>query len=392
MHSQIPRINDTNYERTVAEVLAFEDRTETLKAIRDVITMMPHKSTLVSRLMGDLARSRLDLKDEMVRMVNSVASSSNIDHLLSAAFTIKRLGLRGSDVFSWVKDVPSIGNPVFGQDTFAQPSPDILEKCGEEVERIEKMAGMGGIEEMVCTMQVIKNFEFSVRECLFQLSFVSDPVRLIDAARAVVSRERMVYLSVILIEYARRQDFLKMVLERLPGFDTEFRDTFLPLLFESFYSPGRENSVFVSSSYSPLGNDEEMELFRSLVTEDTIKVMRRISGPDKTQRFLSNGAEVRMDRTEIAAMSREEFEQTEFVDREAFFEGLCRLGSPSVSHFLAYLEMYKDDFVLSDEEQRMFLSVFSRMFGDSESFRHIVLGKMSLFKMLDQKLIDEFER
>lgn len=386
MQSQIPRINAMNHKRTLAEALNSTDREGTFCAIKDVIELMPHRSLLISNFINDLVRSDESFENGTKRLIGEISNGKDIDALISAAFTIKRLGFDGSHIFSWVENIPVIQSSLLHKATFVAPPKELLEKCSEKVIEVVKVAGKDDFEKVLYAMQIIRNFEFSIQECLAQLGSVYNSKQLVAAIRLLHNRKNILYISALAIELARKKGFLKDLLSELPGFDAGFRDTLLSLLFESFYSRPEDKSVYPNDSYVPLRFDEEVKLFDSLVTDETMRVMETISGASKVREFFPDMS--RNDKKpEVKSINREEFENIDFKDREGFFRGFCHLGSPSISHFLTYLEIYKDHFVLSEEDQKLFLSVFCEMFDASEVFGDVIIGKMILFKILDQELV-----
>lgn len=389
MQSQIPRLNNTNRERILAESLRSNNRKSVLCALKDVITLMPHKSLLVSSFIDDLVKEDPGFKEEIVSVVNEISSTSHVDHLVSAAFTIKQLGFSGTDVFDWVGSFPVLENPPFVGFELLSPSKEILDGSRKEVEEIRKVIGTADFEGSLYAVHIIKNFGFSIQECLLQLSFVSDQMQLVNAIRAVHNKDNVLYLSALVLELSRRQGFLAVLFDELPLFDVEFKDVLLSLLFEHFYEPGEESGTYANNSYIPLRSEEETRLFRGLMTEDTVRRMNRISNSSKVQKVVHG--DIRSAETKTRTITKEEFEATDFEDKDVFFRNFCLLGSPSVSHFLTYLEMYKEHFLLDKEDQRRFLAVFLEMFSSAESFKRIVLGKMVLFEILDETLVSELE-
>ncbi|KMV65554.1 hypothetical protein M970_080240 [Encephalitozoon cuniculi EcunIII-L] len=387
MQLPIPRINSTNYQRILMETKQSGDREKTIEDIKNVILLMPHKSPIVTNFISDLARDNAALKDRMVRTINEILETGDIHGLISASFTLRRLGVGGTENLWWVGKIPVV-NPLFDGIDLAIPS-DSLDKCREEAERMLETVDEESFEEVFCVVQIIKGFRFSVPECLSQLGPISRHKSLVDGIRILHREENSLYLCVLVLELAKKQGFLKILLEDLDSFDHEFRDLLLSLLFECFHSPGEENSVYISSSYTPLRTPEDLELFKHLTTENTARIMKRISGRGKVEKFFHE--EEAAAGKEVLRISREEFEKTDFGDKKMFFRNFCLLGSPSISHFLTYLEIYKEHFVLDKEDQKAFLSIFFEVFGGFESFCRIVVGKMVQFKIIDPELVTDFD-
>lgn len=387
MQLQIPRINSTNYQRILAEARVAENRAGVVEDIKNVVSLMPHKSSIMSSLIGDLVADNADFKDRVVQMVEEIGVKDNAHELVSASLTLRRLGVGGLESLYRSGEVPTQGAL---QGISLNIGPDSLKKCRKVIEEMIETVGEASFEEVFCVTQVIKGFRFSVQECLSQLGFASSHKLVVDGLRVLHGEESGPYLWALAGELAKKQGFLRVLLADLPLFGREFRDTLLSLLFESFYNPGEENSVYISSSYTPFGSPEDLGVFKSLVTKDTERVMRRISDPNKVEKFL-HGERGESSR-EVQRIDRAELESAGFENRKVFFRNFCHLGSPSISHFLTYLEIYKSHFVMTEEEQRLFLSIFFEVFDGLESFGRIAIGKMVRFGILDSSLAANFCR
>lgn len=382
MQTQIPRISSANHERVLADALAADNRADVVGPVADVVALMPHKSLLIARLINSLSKNDLSFKSDFLDMFDEIVRTDDVHRLVSAAFVVRHLGFQDADVFGWTAG-PVVEGSLFTANTLAVPS-DFLERCAAEVERVRECVQDMYSEHLLWTMHILRNFRFSVQECVAQLGFSSSLAQIMAAVRLFHTQDNTLYLSVLVVELARRQS-LEAILHELGTFDSAFRDTILSLLFETSYTSGEENSVYINSSYTPLKTDEETALFKSLVSDSTVVQMERISGRSKVQEFLRRDNPC----SQIRPMDRDAFEAAGFEDRETFFRNFCLLGSPSISHFLAYLEIYKEHFVLSAEQQRLFLSVFFEVFEHAESFRRIVASKMVQFRIVCQELVDE---
>ncbi|AFM98724.1 hypothetical protein EHEL_080190 [Encephalitozoon hellem ATCC 50504] len=387
MQLPIARINSTNHWRILEEVRLSKDKEKAIEDIKNVVLLMPHKSSIMASFISDLAKDDADFKNGIAKMIDEISTSNDSSMLISASFTLKRLGVKGMESFFWTKETPTISS--LFECVSLEISQDSLNGCREEAERILGIAGEEGFEEVFCVVQAMRSFRFSVQECVSQLGCISRQKSLVDGIRMLQKKENSLYLCALALEFAKKQGFLKILLEELPAFEQEFKGILIPLLFEQYHNPSEESSsVYISSSYMPLRTLEDINPFKQLITEDIAKNMKRISGTSKVEKFLNEGKSE--DTKKVPRMSREEFEKTDFEDRKAFFKSFCLLGSPSISHFLTYLEIYKENFVLGEDDQKLFLSIFFETFGDYESFCRIVIEKMVRFRIIDSELLAGF--
>ncbi|AFN83441.1 hypothetical protein EROM_080190 [Encephalitozoon romaleae SJ-2008] len=383
MQLPIARINSTNYRRILEEVRLSEDKERAIEDIKNVVLLMPHKSSIAANLISDLIKDDGDFRSGIVKMVDEILACGDGCMLISASFTLKKLGVGGMESLWWTKEIPTV-SPLLESVNFKVP-PDSLNECKEEAEKVLRITDEKNFEEVFCVSQAIRNFRFSIQECVTQLGYISRLKSLVDGIRVLQQKENGLYLSALVLELARKQGFMRVLLEELSSFDREFKDILIPLLFEHFYNPSEENnSVYVSSSYMPLRTSEDINLFKQLFTEDIVRNMKRISGSSKVEKFLDKGKDEGTKK--VPRISREEFEKTDLKDREAFFKNFCFLGSPSISHFLTYLEIYKERFVLNKEDQKLFISIFFEIFEGLESFCRIVTEKMVRFGIIDPAL------
>jgi hypothetical protein len=380
MQAHIPRINESNKDRILEEVLQSCDRYAVIEIMRDVVTQMPHKSRLLSSFANELATRDPGMAPLIKEMVDGIMLGSNIGDIISASYFASCLGHPN---FPWTQDILLSGTSAFS--AFASPEEETLEECLRAVREIDEACR----EAMVYTTYIIKNFRFSVQEALNQLRMVSDFSAVVASIKRLSKSEDALYLIVLAIELSKTPGFARVFLEELHFFDQTFRDLCISLLAEYFYDLDEEESVYVSSS-TLMRSEENMKLVRALITDETVTYMLRISNPAKARRILPEGLKHKAEASEIKAIRRQDFDPG-IEDRTQFFKDFCLLGSPSITHFLTYLEEFKDYFYLSREEQRLFLSIFYTTFREKESFRHIVLEKMVKFKVLDVELVKEPE-
>ncbi|EOB13425.1 hypothetical protein NBO_75g0001 [Nosema bombycis CQ1] len=134
----------------------------------------------------------------------------------------------------------------------------------------------------------------------------------------------------------------------------------------------------------PFGKDQDLIKIKEFVDDLTLDVLSKFCNLENLIQFLPEFKE-KIEIPLIKPIPKEKF--TIDDNKEKFFRDFCLLGSPSVSHFLSYLEIYKKEFKLSEEDQRLFLEVFSRIFIKRKSFTGIILGKMVKFGIIKRELI-----
>ncbi|KAH9410964.1 hypothetical protein HK407_09g13780 [Ordospora pajunii] len=412
MQLQIPRINKTNYERMLREIRQAEDIKGVAEDIRNVILLMPHKSSIIASLVCELIKDDTELKSTIIEMLDSIIRTTNAYEMISAVFTLKRLGICWVSCFSWIEHGPA--SFVAGEHEFDVCSNDLVNECNAKANEILGRISKEDFEDTFCIMQVVRSFRFSVQECVMQLNVFNNHKQVVDGLLLLYGEgENALYLTMVVIELCKKQGFMKTFIHELcmrMGRDGKEKENgqgasginkmALPLVFEYFFCNNEENSVYASSSYVPLGSVEDREMFKQAVDEEVRIEMERISGVTKVKRFFEDDAIAEAD-CMVNKISKEEFEDkvlsrhysngdagNNTEDKEFFFRNFCYLGSPSISHFLTYLEMYKSHFRLEADDQQLFVNVFLDVFKSSESFSRIVLEKMVLFGMLQKEVVD----
>ncbi|KAM0671207.1 hypothetical protein OCOL_001655 [Ordospora colligata] len=411
MQLQIPRINKTNYERILREIRQADDVQGVADDIRNVMLLMPHKSSIIASLMCELIKDSTELKNAIIVMLDGISKTTDICEMMSAVFTLKRLGVGWISCFSWIGQLPE--SFMVGEHEFEVCSKGLVDECNAKADAILGRVNKEDFEDTFCIMQIIRNFRFSVQECVMQLNVFNNHKQVVDSLLLLYSEgEDVLYLTMVVIELCKKQGFMKTFVNELCMMSHEVKDKeckrtigefkriALPFIFEYFLYTNEESSVYASSSYVPLGCVEDIAVFKQAVNDEVRIEMERISGLKKVKRFfeedINGGVNCLMNK-----ISKEEFEakvlnrdysngdvKDGVENKEFFFRNFCYLGSPSISHFLTYLEMYKSYFRLEADDQQLFIDVFLDVFKSSESFRRIVLEKMVLFGIVQKDVVD----
>lgn len=324
--------------------------------ISDCIAFLPHKNEIISKYILDVDKKE-NCKEKIKDIIKEHLESERVEVLLSTVLYAKRLGIDLA-----FEEIKITGSGFHGMTV--QMSEVSKIKVLEYLERIRQFILEGDgqrtdVDVLVYffCISIIKNFRFSVTECLRELRSLADDKVILTAIAFLSDSEEPAYLLSLTLRLPEPHHLLHLPM------DKRLRDLLIALLLTG----------------SPLPWSPRLKEF---IDDETVDVLVGLVPLDYLASYLP---EYNLDTSPISSIRKEDF--TISKSKEKFFRDFCLLGSPSVSHFLSYLEIYKDHFILSEEDQRLFVDIFRGIFGSRRSFSRIILSKMVLFGILDKKII-----
>lgn len=84
----------------------------------------------------------------------------------------------------------------------------------------------------------------------------------------------------------------------------------------------------------------------------------------------------------LSYISHEDFKEMKFKTKLDFLKNFTLLTSPSVSHFLTYLEIYKNEFVLTKKQQKDFIMILNDFHVDNNGYLKIIMPKLECFGVI----------
>ncbi|KAM0687185.1 hypothetical protein COBT_001578 [Conglomerata obtusa] len=265
--------------------------------------------------------------------------------------------------------------------------------------------------DALLTAQLINYFSFSTVDCRFFLInyFCSeDYIQLLYGMFLKIDTTEKAQFYAIFLLLTRLENFLKQFYELVPRFKQYFKDTnnkesqqyfntLMALLYERFYYPTNEMSSFYKEScqYDPLYSQTEAEMYSNLLDDDIViemlkfsdlKQLKKYLNP-KFHHFLINEKVIEESKINLKDMIHENsFEKIQALNKEDFFNAFFSISKHSISHFLTYMEMLQQFFVLNKEEQELFCVLFEKHFNEKHSFKKFVCEKLVLFKVIDDDI------
>lgn len=379
---EIVKINDFNYEETLeAYKTNFANLKLTLKDdLLAVMGCMPYKHEIVGQFILDLLKVH-DIKEVVIDVIKELVESESIVTVISGVIYAKVLNF---DVLFEEFKIKSIENSPFKGLTF--PLSEVKKiKILEYLERIRQFVLRGSPEETTINqfiyffcISIVKNFKFSTVECVKELNELTVDDIIFTSIIFLTDEEEHVYLFSLLLKLIKPNNY-HFVLSLFDLMDKAFRDFFIAMAHENYL----QKKITKDENW-PFNKPEDLVKVKSYIDEETVDVLLRFISPSSLTKFIPEYKD-KLEVPPIRCILKKDFLISS--NKEKFFKDFCLLGSPSVSHFLSYLEIYKDYFRLNKDEQRLFLKVFYGTFVNRKSFNRIVLGKMALFGMLDKNLI-----
>ncbi|KAF9765024.1 hypothetical protein NGRA_0044 [Nosema granulosis] len=348
----IVRLNESNYEEIFKE---FNETEDSLKEsiLRDVIGYLPQKNEIISKLIVE--SELLETNSDFIKnILTGLLDSSTTEVLISTAIYAKRLGfkinLEEIEIISNQEKCTEMNPTINLEDSTKNSIVEYLEKIRRFAKEVNN--DNDPLPYFYC-IATIKNFKFSVPECVRELSEMALEDVILSSVVFLSDSEDPVYLTAIFLRTMKEDN------PRLFEFmQKSFRDFLLAMM--------HENNLLQKSH-------------RRFLDQQSVEIMLRFVNPEN---FYQSFPEYKQEHPPIKPIRKDGFVVS--GDKKKFFQDFCLLGSPSVSHFLAYLEIHKKHFKLTEEEQKEFLEIFQKIFKNRKSFSRIILGKMKLFGILKE--------
>jgi hypothetical protein len=246
-------------------------------------------------------------------------------------------------------------------------------------------------------IQIIKNYQFDINECLDELDKLCINNEEFVGILYLQDKLDKFYLVSILIRSLNDDKSVGNLFSIFDKMDKKFRDLLIPFIFEHFIN--RRIYKFNQDIKFIFDTKEEIQEIKKYIDEDTVREMKKYLSLQSLESFVPEYKNV-YEMSQIDLIKKEEFDnfilqknseniinEEDCAFKKDLYINFCKLGSPSISHFLTYLEIYKDHLRMNDEEQKIFIEIFNEMFGTRDSFKKIVLGKMLKFKFIKEEFV-----
>jgi hypothetical protein len=230
-------------------------------------------------------------------------------------------------------------------------------------------------------LSILKYFGFSKKECFLRLK----DYKFITIIRTFNVLDDCYHICIIL-ELCRIEGFFEVLAQSISSgtLKVKYTKELVSYLFVGAYSE-RDNCL---SDYVFLQNERDKKLLSSLFTDEIIEYTKKVSNWRILSNFLNsykeNDQKYDFKETRQPFIKASEIINCQFKDKVDFFNKFILVTSPSISHFLSYLEHFKEQFRLSQEEQAIFMDLFKKFHAENPAYLEIALSKLYKFKIIKE--------
>lgn len=404
------RITSVNFDDHLTECSRSinDTKQDFLDTLRDIIKYAPQKSQIISNFLISLIKENPDLKCDITNLISSILSSSDTESVVSALIYCKSLNYK----ISYFPKLKTMENEYFKDEEIKLDNEIEVNEYFNNIEIFIENLKSGtnfysDLDEILLfkVVQVIKNYQFDINECLNELDKLCINNEEFIGILYLQDKLDNFYLVSILLRTLNDDKSVENLFRILDKMNKKFRDLLISFIYEYFIN--RRIYKFNQDIKILFDTKEEIQEIKKYIDEDTVKEMKKYLSIQSLELFVPEYKKV-YEMSQIDLIKKEEFDniiiqnskkedlslKDEFIInddhfnyKKEFFINFCKLGSPSISHFLTYLEIYKDLFKMSDEDQKIFLEIFNEMFNSRDSFKKIVIGKMVRFKFIKEEFV-----
>lgn len=333
----VPFLTERNFEEIMHKI-DFLDTENLSFVLKDMIDYAPFASKITSEFIVEALKNNTKLENIIKNILQEKSDSAEIN--TSRCIYATYLGAKTS-----INEIQPVSDCFKGLSIVCEEM-----KCSVEY---------------FCISSVIKMLSFNINECLLRLKrYPFDHV--IDV---LVNNQNTINES-LTIQMCRFYGFLEALEKRIDEFTK--KDVIIACIFMNFFSdkdPYSQNSKHL---------DTEKIVLRRIITGNTLDYCLLVCNKEKLGALL----ETRFPEPNLPHLLHSQFKEMAFASKKEFLEAFLKLTSPSISHFLSYLEFYKNEFKLTSSEQVEFGDLLRNFHKDNKGYYLIALQKLTEFKIL----------
>lgn len=345
--NDIPFLTESNFYE-VCERINYSDKEPLLRTLRDMIDYAPFMSRIISRFMLVCIKNNPECESEIRERIG--APSENPEINLSRCIYGALMGAKTN--LSRIQQVSQIFS-------------DMIMECREMEKYQDK------VENFFC-VSVLKRLSFNKKECALRLSMLPP-----GCVVSTILRDQSLSNISLMVQACKYHELLPELEKQINGF--ERKNDIIAMVFINFFS---SRSVY-SDRHRNDKIEKEKQILSRLIVGDTFKHCLKVGNRE----FLGMLLKKEFRDSETKKITYNEFRGMHFNTKRDFFCSFLALTSPSVSHFLSYLEIYKDRFVLSHEEQAMLVDMIREMHANNLGYADIVISKLLKFRIISSKTL-----
>ena len=346
----VPFINDSNFNEIVNRV-NFNSFDAICSQIGDFIDHSPFMSKNISFFILECINYNRAFEDAFKIRIFEKSGNSDID--LSRCIYATYLGANTN-----ICEIKAVSN-IFSSQTLES----------EELKNYDNR-----IENFYC-LSILREMCFDLRECVGKLLYLS-PECVINA---IIKDQSFFNLSV-LVKMCKYLDFFEILASKINQITK--KNEIIGSIFLNYFSDLNKirNTNFKEAS----GQQEaKNEVMRSLLQGDSLDYCLKIANKQSLGILLNK----KFEDQQLKKISLAVFNEVgmEAKTKSEFFDSFILLTSPSISHFLSYLEQFKKKFKLTKKEQIEFIAKLKTFHSQNTGYLEIAIEKLLAFKIVKKE-------
>lgn len=343
---ELVKIDKINYEEILENIhLKIKtNKEDVFSTIKDCMLYIPHKYELICNVIVSIINYNLEFKEEIKNIILEPEIST--DYQFSKFIYAKALGFMIE--IEGVENICQLFTDVF-IDT---------KNVNLYVNNLKDFSNCDYIR-LYYIISILKNYCFDILSCLNELqNFSIDNI--FEGILWMIGKIDDIYLINIILRLVEDNFTYNSFLFYCTKMPKNFRDLLLPFFYERFIN----KKSFI----------ENFSKLQEFIDEKTKLEFIKFCSFDSCNKIFD------YDECNIESISKDQFKINE--DKRIFYKDFCLLGSPSISHFLSYLELFKNEMRMDEENQKIFLEIFNDIFANKITFKKVVITKMKKFKFI----------
>lgn len=348
------------------EITGTIDKEAIMDSISVAVTSVPSMSKIISKYITRVLEKFPELKDSVKILFND----ANTSQIALASKHIYGRYLGAQTTFF-------VDEPISNILEFLKLDFEMPQKFITQAEDFAKKTGIGfenAFLNVLYCHSIIQKFDFYRAECRFRLKEYSYETII----ESMLIEETLSDISMA-VDLCKYEGFLKTLSKNITRFSR--RKEIVAFIFVAYYKPPQVG--FNDNQHVVLGNQEDIDILVSMFDEETEKYALRIGSASQLNLLLARNYK----EPSLPVIRFNDFQNMCFSDKNQFFTAFLKLSSQTPTHFLSYLEYYKKDFILNEQQQSDFVTLLKDFNKDNEPFLEIVLPKLAKFNIINESLI-----
>lgn len=296
-------------------------------------------------------------------------------------------------------------------DEFLLPQ-DVTGRVRDHLQNLKEKSILEFNGDMMVAYHIIDTFLFDKVECGINLTIYFIDYEFTNLIYGVflyylANKDKRGFIIALFMSLTKTEGFLPSFynlyeyLIKVPEIK-ELITLLMAFIYERYFYPETECISYykTSTEHDPsLCNDERTRFFE-ILSPESVEILLRISNHEELKYQLRSEQKKMVPRYNVfkekelfdlkTLINARDLSKIKEYPKEDFFRTFLIISRYSVSHFLVHLEILKEYFILSWDEQRVFCAIIKELFTENSSFRRIVCNKLAEYKIINDVVGNEF--